>query len=109
MAHGWDLWTHPRHYTDQQAQTEAIGKSARFASDFARARLQQMGITTAAPSKPGNASSTLQALAAGGIISPGQASEVAGAVNGGADSGSLALMLGASAVGVGALAWLAVS
>lgn len=109
MAHGWDLWTHPRHYTDQQAQNEAIGKSARFASEFARARLHQMGITPAAPSQPGNASRTLEALAAGGIISPGQASEVAGAVNGGADSGRLALMLGASAVGVGALAWLAVS
>ena len=106
MAGGWNLWTHPEHYTDQQAQQNAIGQSAAFASEFTRERLRQLGVTGTSDGGPAAARRTIGKLAAGGVITPDQADEVAGAVNGGADSGSLALLLGASAVGVGALAWM---
>jgi hypothetical protein len=106
MAAGWNLWTNPRHYTDQQKMKDAIQQSARFASKFARGRLQQLGITKPSTGGASAARQTIGALAANGVISESQASEVAGAVNNGADSGRLALMIGATAVGAGALAWV---
>jgi hypothetical protein len=106
MAQGWNQWTTPLHYTDQQAQQEAIGKAADFASEFARARLQQLGVTKPSTGGPAAARQTIGALAASGVISDEQATVAADAVNNGADSTKLALMLGAGAVGVGALAWM---
>lgn len=105
MAAGWNLYAHPEHYTEQKKQQNAIAQAAEFASEFARGRLRQMGITRPSAGGAAAARRTIAALAAGGVISPHRADEVASVVNGGADPGKLALYLGASAVGAGALAW----
>jgi hypothetical protein len=106
MAHGWNRWTNPLHYTDQREQADAIGKAAAFASEFTRGRLRQLGVAQGKDTGATAARRTIGQLAAGGVISEAQAADVADAVNNGADSGRLALMLGATAVGVGAVAWL---
>lgn len=106
MASDWRLHVEPQNYQVEQAQKQAIREVAQHASSFARARLEQLGVTqpTAAPSRQA-VQRVVTELQQGGVISPTQADEAAQAVNGGADPGKLALYLGAAAVGAGALAW----